>query len=250
MFNNKKLKLGVDIGGSKINMVVLDRENKIVEKWYSDKPSLIALKEGVEQLVSKFKIAEVGLALPGVVSLKGEVINCPNLPEFNQVDFAKLFSGRIKKIKVANDVNCFLLAEMLLGKGKGYKYALGITFGTGIGGAICFDGKSIYQGAKGGAGEFGKMIINDEKTWEILYQATRNNKEEQAKINAQGVANLINIFEPEIIIIGGAGGKDISRNILEKNIFSPMTQAIKIGQALLNEDAVAVGSAIWQNKNK
>ena len=59
---------------------------------------------------------------------------------------------------VDNDVNCFALAEAMVGAGRGYRHLLLVAVGTGIGGGLVVDGR-LYRGRRGGAGEIGQLLV-------------------------------------------------------------------------------------------
>jgi glucokinase len=59
---------------------------------------------------------------------------------------------------VDNDVNCFALAEAMVGAGRGYRHLLLVAVGTGIGGGLVVDGQ-LYRGRRGGAGEIGQILV-------------------------------------------------------------------------------------------
>lgn len=233
---NKKLTLGVDIGGSKIKMLLWDGQ-KVLEKWQTKKVGLAELQKGI----ARFNVPRVGIGVPGLVEAKtGKILKCPNLKCFEGVNLKKDFQ---KEVRLANDAKCFLLAEAKLGAAKGYSNVLGVIMGTGIGGAVMIDGKP-YQGAQGWAGEFGHIIIDQEKTWESLYQASKRNPAEQKRIHSQAIANLINIFNPEIIVLGGRGALMPLRSPMKRFILAPQAQETKVVSAKLGEEAVAIGAAL------
>lgn len=122
--------------------------------------------------------------------------------------------------------------------------------GTGIGGAIITNKKSIYLGSRGSAGEFGFMVLQGGKTWEKIYQETKNNLEKQEQIHALGFANLINILNPEIIILGGGGAKMPNLKLMESLILSPLAKKTKIVFGKLGQDANAIGAALLWTNNK
>jgi len=233
--------LGVDIGGSKIKMVLWDG-SKVLKEWKSETANLENLKKGLEvfsgaQGSTNFK---VGIGLSGLLDFKnGKSLFCKNLPKFNNVNLKSCFP---MEIKIDNDAKCFLRAEMAVASGDNLGYILGVIFGTGIGGAI-----NGYRGNNGWAGEFGHMIISKGKSWEKLYQETKNKPEEQEKINAIGVANLINIFNPEAIILGGAGAKKPSKQLIEKYLLLREKQMPKFITAKLKDNSVAIGAAMLWN---
>lgn len=227
--------LGIDIGGSKIKMVLWNN-HKPLKEWKTEKATLENFKKGL----ANFDCEKIGIGAPGLLDFKtGALLRCGNLPEFKGLNFRKLFG---QKVKVDNDAKCFLRAEMAIGAGRTYKSALGVIFGTGIGGAI-----NGWRGKNGWAGEFGHMIIDKSNDWEKLYQETKNKPKEQEKINAIGIVNLINIFNPEVIILGGKGARLFSQKgteLISKYLLLPKQQMPKIVLSKLGDNAVSLGAAL------
>ncbi|PIX02980.1 hypothetical protein COZ78_02845 [bacterium (Candidatus Gribaldobacteria) CG_4_8_14_3_um_filter_42_11] len=249
--------LGVDIGGSKVNLVVWDGQKIVEQKQITGDPN----KDNLKAIVEEYDLQKIGLGVPGIFNMAtGQIIKCPNAPQLNGLNLKKLWPDKI--VKIDNDARCFLRAEAMLGAGKGYNNILAVVFGTGIGGAIKVQSAKckvqswgnydyILKGKDGWAGEFGHMIIDRGKSWERLYQATKNKPREQEKINAIGLANLINIFNPEIIILGGKGAVEVTRllrlqgtGLLEKNLLWAKAQMPKIVLAKLGQNASAIGAAL------
>lgn len=230
--NKSNLILGIDVGGSKINIIIWNGK-KVLNNWQTEDVSVEKLKEGI----SRFKISKIGIGMAGILDHKtGHILNSPNLKSFEGFCLKDLK----KNIRFDNDVNCFLRAEAKLGAAGGYKNVLAVAMGTGIGGA--------YLESHGSAGEFGFMVLEDRKTWEQLYQETKDNPEKQEQIHAIGFANLINAFDPEIIILGGGGAKLPNRKLMEEFIVSPLSKKTKIVFGKLGPDANAIGAALLWNK--
>ncbi len=238
--NKDSLVLGVDIGGSKINMVLWDGK-KVLKSWYAQPATLASLRKGLEIFNRALGSVnfKIGIAVPGLVDEKtGTVLRCPNLPAFNGLNLKRELR---KNVRIGNDAKCFLKAEMEVGVGKGCRNILGVIFGTGIGGEI-----NNYCGEDGWAGEFGHMIIDKGKSWEKLYQETKQKPKEQEKINTIGFANLINVFNPEIIILGGKGIKMPNKGMISKNLLLAKKQMPKFVFSKLKDNAVAIGAAmLW-----
>ncbi len=216
--------LGVDIGGSKIKMILWDG-HKILKEWRAEQATLENLKNGLKF----FNAQKIGIGAPGL------------LHKFQGLNLKQCFKA---EIKVDNDAKCFLRSEIAMIKGKKPENVLGVIFGTGIGGAI-----NGYYGNNNWAGEFGHMIISKNKSWEKFYQETKNKPEEQEKVNAIGLANLINIFNPSTIILGGAGAKRLSvqgAKLLASHLLLPKKQMPKFITAKLKDNSVAIGAAmLW-----
>jgi len=230
--------VALDIGGTNLR-VSLVRNGRILKYIKKSTPKnkidfLKVLHEGISEVISS-DVAGIGVGSPGPLK-DGIIKNPPNLPlrNFNlKKDLEKRFH---KKVVVENDAHCVALAESKLGVKK--KNFIVLTFGTGIGGGIIIDSK-LYTG-QGYAGELGHMIINDGKSFEILWQENtkyiRENfgkdilikdlvkmKNKEADIILEkitnnlgrGIANAINIFDPEIVVLNG-GLKESGKVLLDK----------------------------------
>ena len=209
--------IAVDIGGTHIRFAII-KNNKIFNfiKKETPKNKKDILKELVgyiEKYINKNTKA-IGISCAGVI--KNNVItNSPNLP-LKIVNIKKYLQQKFKKrFELENDANCAALAESRFGIKK--KNFLVMTLGTGIGGGIIIN-KELYKG-KSGAGEFGEIIINQGKNLEYNYKKSKNNKEKLADILGQGIASLVSVFDPEIIILTGGMknlGKAFLNNIKKK----------------------------------
>ncbi|PWB38928.1 MAG: hypothetical protein C3F02_01565 [Parcubacteria group bacterium] len=239
---NKKTVVGIDIGGSKINLVLWDGR-KIIDRWHSRGVSLAKLKAGLD----RFPAWRVGIGLAGILDFKtGRLLDSPNLRFLEGLVLKKLFG---RQVRFDNDVKCFLRAETKIGAARSRGRVLAVALGTGIGGGIMFQKGQLYRGWHSSEAEFGEMVIDAGKTWEKLYQASQGRPAYQKKLHAQGLANLVNIFDPEIIVLGGRGALTPDRKLLEKLIVSPLAKKIKIVPAKLGNDAVAIGAALlWDDK--
>ncbi len=160
--------LGIDIGGTTIKTGILTEDYLLTD--YTSYPTNSYL--GPEKLqryileiinsimLERKNIDSIGIGVPGVVDLAGKVIQAPNLSGWENIEFGKFLSSNLKlPFKLENDANAAAWAEMKLGAGKSFESFIYVTLGTGVGGAIIFDGK-LFRGTLGGAGEFGHLIIN------------------------------------------------------------------------------------------
>ncbi len=171
MMDENKINLGIDIGGTKINIGLLDEKGRIISKTkIATNPSL-KCKETIRQVCNRVEsflkennlkldyIHFIGVGVPGTVDGKtGFVDYCPNL---NWIDepvgsyFQKYFG---RSVKLVQDSRAAALAEMLFGAGKTYENFVLITIGTGIGGGIVINRK-LFNGGMNTAGEIGHMPI-------------------------------------------------------------------------------------------
>lgn len=266
--------IGIDIGGTKINFVLLQKK-KIVKFWKILTPKnkgalLETLKNNIPQGVKK-----IGIGVPGPLNKKGDLIlNPPNLKFLWNCPLAKILEKETGvKTRMDNDVNCFTLGEALLGSGRGAKIVFGITLGTGVGGGLVIDNK-IYRGFFGSAGEVGHITIRfdgpkcacgalgclEEYCSERFFFSKgvvpkglkdRAIFNEYGRYLGAGLANVVNLIDPEIIVIGGGISNAYRFFIKEtekemrKRIISPISQKyVKIKKASFGDLSGAVGAAL------
>lgn len=173
---DKPYVVGVDLGGTNVRAAVIDRTTeKIVAR--GENISSLAL-EGVAQTTGqivravetaleaasarKSQVLGVGIAVPGHVKAKeGLVMWAPNFKDqWKQVPIAHSVETLLGlPVRIGNDANLAALGEFRFGAGRSVRHLIMITLGTGVGAGIIVDGK-LLDGADGGAGEVGHMIIN------------------------------------------------------------------------------------------
>lgn len=153
--------IGFDVGGTYVKSGHLSEDGTILHEARWPTP------DSVEQLLDAIAIqreawdraAPYGIACAGVIDPSGTVVRSPNLPGWRDVPLRSLARERIgEEPAVLNDANAFLLAEARLGAARGARHAVGLTLGTGVGGAILLDGR-LWSGIHGFAGEAGHMIL-------------------------------------------------------------------------------------------
>jgi len=99
--------------------------------------------------------APLAISVTGVVDPVSGQVTCANIPCIDGLDLATRLRQRFDRpVLVANDADCFVLAEALAGAGRGHRIVFGAILGTGVGGGIVVDGH-IHSGAGGLAGEWG-----------------------------------------------------------------------------------------------
>ncbi len=229
-----------DIGGTDIKYgivkdeVIIEKHKVPTEAKSSQKELEKKLYNLTTEMLAKYEVVGVGVSCAGSIDHEHGVVATPPeaIPSFGGWDFKSFFKNNFNLECVAdNDVNCFAIAEGTSGAAKDFKNFFTITVGTGIGGAVVFNGK-IWRGLNYNAGEVGRMLLPKEK-FEALASVTalvkyaqdlgldvHNGKEifdlydqddflaEQAVANfyhylAVGIANLIYTFNPEAFVIGG-----------------------------------------------
>ena len=231
-----------DIGGTNIKYGVIEH-GVILEKSKFPTNYKRGHKDVTDRLIATAKkvqkkypdIEGVGISCAGSINFdEGRMITPPDaIQEFGEWDFEKLFMDELGlRIVADNDVNSFAACECKMGAGSKYKTYLVMTVGTGIGGAIVVNNK-IWRGNNYNAGEIGRMLV-DGVHWEKMASMTaliksaklrgldieegkdvfdlydQGDKVAQLVVGefyrnlGKGIANLVYIFNPEAVIIGGA----------------------------------------------
>jgi glucokinase len=163
--------IGVDIGGTKVAVGIVDSEGKILSQQRfpmvaNSTPeaalqSVISAIDSIRSVSISEVIGAIGLCAPGPLDpLIGVVVNPPNLPAWRNFPLAaKIAQAYQLPVKLDNDANAAALAETRWGAAHGYRYVFYATIGTGIGTGIVFDNR-IYHGRTGAAGEGGHVSID------------------------------------------------------------------------------------------
>jgi glucokinase len=164
--------MGVDIGGTKVAVGLIDATGAIVTQRRGPMVSnsdaatglgsvLAAMDFVLADLESHQEIRAIGICAPGPLDPQtGIIINPPNLPCWRDFPLAaEVAARRHLPVKVDNDANSAALAEVRWGAGRGYNNVVYVTVGTGIGTGIILDGR-IYHGRTGAAGEGGHVSID------------------------------------------------------------------------------------------
>jgi len=164
-----KYKIGIDLGGTKIEGVVLDADGKEIvrkriatEREHGYQHILNRLKSIHDELAATVagQPTTFGIGTPGALSPRTGLLKNSNTVCMNgqpvKADLEKLLG---RQIEIQNDANCFAMAEALHGAGKGEKLVFGVIMGTGCGGGIVHNGEVIV-GRQAIAGEWGHMSIN------------------------------------------------------------------------------------------
>ena len=159
------LTVGIDIGGTKVLAAVVDSAGTVVE--VERRPTLghdvQLVEDTIVDLVSSFAgrhdVAAVGIGAAGFVdATRTTVMFSPHLNWRNEPLRSRVAERVRLPVVVDNDANMMGLAESRFGAGRGHRYVLCVTLGTGIGGALVIDNR-VFRGANGMAGEFGHMQV-------------------------------------------------------------------------------------------
>lgn len=159
------LRLGIDLGGTKIELCGLVA-GKVVHRERVATPAndYRAIIEALAGLVERADRAlgdrgSVGICTPGAISSKTGRIKNSNTLVLNGEALDRDLAARLgRDVRMENDANCFALSEAIDGAGAGAPVVFGVILGTGVGGGIVIDGRSI-AGANAIAGEWGHIAL-------------------------------------------------------------------------------------------
>ena len=156
------VRIGVDLGGTKIEAVALSSDGVVVwrERVATPKLSADAIYDAICGLVERGEAtlgvtATVGIGTPGSLSPKTGLLRGSNTVVLNGQPVKQALETRLKReVRIANDANCFALSEAVDGAGQGAAIVFGVILGTGVGGGVVINGK-IINGLHAIAGEWG-----------------------------------------------------------------------------------------------
>ncbi len=162
---SRRVKLGIDLGGTKTEVIVLDDAGN--ERWRARRPTpredYAATLQGIAALIREAETKvdtggtalPVGIGIPGAESLASGLVKNANstwlIGKPLRADLETLLG---RPVRLANDANCFALSEAVDGAGAGAAVVFGVILGTGVGGGIVVDGR-VLAGANAIAGEWG-----------------------------------------------------------------------------------------------
>jgi fructokinase len=243
-------RIGIDLGGTKIEGIVLGPENQplVRERIATESDcGYERIIERITMLVTRLRQAApectaVGMGTPGAISNRDGTIKNSNTICLNGRHLREDLEARLgMDIHIENDANLFALAEAIAGAGRGAPLVFGVIMGTGVGGGIVHRGE-LLRGPQHLAGEWGHHCIDVngpacycgqrgcvEKfiagpAVEEQYQARTGTTRRMPDIVAgyrageaaataivrqfldrfgRAVANLINILDPDVIVLGG-----------------------------------------------
>jgi glucokinase len=233
------------------------------------------------------RAAALGLGLPSTIDQRaGRVVSSVNIPCADLDMRARMIERFGLPTAIDNDGNAAAIAEWKIGAGRGADNLVLLTLGTGIGGGLILDGKP-FRGATGAGAELGHMVVQyggpecacggtghfetvasgqaaDAAAKELLggasdgaelVVAAGGGDEPAVEVLAQigrrlgaGIASLINIFEPELVVIGGGFGQagDLligpAQEIIAREALLPGRDTVRIVPAELGPRAGLVGA--------
>ena len=165
--------IGIDLGGTNVNVGVVDRSGKVITKHalplgkaQTRQDVLDAIYRTTDETLERAgmkleKVSALGVATPGTLDIeRGVVIFASNLPDWRDVALREVLKERFNvPTFLENDANAAAWGEYWAGAGKDVSSMVMLTLGTGIGGGIIIDGK-LWHGFKDAAAELGHLTID------------------------------------------------------------------------------------------
>jgi fructokinase len=166
VLGNEQIRIGVDLGGTKIEFVALERDgrelhrHRIATPRFDYEGTVSAVAQAVEGIEKEFgRSATVGVGIPGTISAKTGLVKNANSTWLNGTPFDKDLSHALgREVRCANDANCLAVSEATDGTGAGKHVVFAVILGTGCGGGIALDGR-VHSGSNGVAGEWGHNTL-------------------------------------------------------------------------------------------
>ena len=289
--------IGVDVGGTKIVVGVVERDGTVVrvERRPTPVDSTDSLLAGLAAAVASVRdesVAAVGIGIPSAIDQRsGTAVFSVNIP-LAGVD-VRTWAAETFGLPAAidNDANCAALAEWRAGAGRGTTDMAMITLGTGIGGGLILGGK-LYRGWIGAGAELGHIVVDggdgavcqgyctghghlealasgravDAVAERLLGAGADTPKLAAAARNGDaaarealasagrwlgaGIASIVNLLNPELVVIGGGFGEAFelligpAREVLARDGVVPARDVVRIVPAELGSDAGLIGAAL------
>lgn len=289
-------KIGIDLGGTKIEVVVIDPDHQITFRKRVQTEADLGIQYILNQIALIYEQAvasingkthTLGIGTPGSISLKTGLLKNSNTVCLNGQALQSLLESQLHhQIHIENDANCFAMAEAIHGAAQNHDLVFGVIMGTGCGGGLVIN-KNMRVGPQRLAGEWGHMSIDPNgplcfcgnrgcvETYisgsglERIYQdksCLHENAEAIFKLakakNPLAVdvinifydrfgrcfANLINILDPDIIVLGGGlshedsiysmGIESIKKYIFNDQLSTPLVKN------QLGDSAGVIGAAL------
>jgi len=298
---------GIDMGGTKIELVVLDsqdfRKVKIRERVPTEGhlgyehviSQILKLVESVENKIGA-KAESIGIGTPGRIDPDSELLKNSNTTCLNGKPFLKDLKQRLgKEIKMENDANCFALSEAMYWRKNGFEQShliFGVIMGTGVGGGLVFKDQ-LLSGIHGIAGEWGHNYLDKtggycycgkigcvetvlsgpglqryytslsgtELNMKEIVQKYREGNDQYAvdtlerlfEFFGKGIAQLINILDPDVIVLGGGIGNvdelyTLGVERVKKYLFNPSLQTA-FKKPAFGDSSGVFGAALLNSTN-
>lgn len=158
---NSKMRIGIDLGGTKIEGLAIDEAGVELVRYRVDTPreyqGTIAAIAGLVEKIERETGTKgtVGTGIPGSISRKTGLVKNANSTWLNGKPLQRDLSAAVgREVRIANDANCLVVSEATDGAAAGKAVVFGVIVGTGCGGGLAVHGQ-VHNGPNGVAGEWG-----------------------------------------------------------------------------------------------
>jgi fructokinase len=291
----RRRRIGIDLGGTKIEGVVLDADNRPAFRQRVATESV----EGYEHILERIRLVAdacrreapectaIGIGTPGSISSRDGTLKNSNTTCLNGRRLHEDLAERLgAPIAIENDANCFALAEAVAGAGRDAAVVFGVILGTGVGGGLVYRGE-LWRGPQHLAGEWGHHAIDPagpscycgqrgcvetliagpavERAYRELtgaslpmakiVEAYRSGDATATQVFVQfidrfgrALANLIDILDPEAVVLGGGLSKidelyTLGRDAVGRYVFNDELRT-PIRRNQLGDSAGVIGAAL------
>ena len=256
--NTEKL-VGIEISDSALKAVCVNKSGALADvykvatvKEYGTLEQLVGFVQDVKNKFGSF--ANIGIAVPGLVHAQTKRVAFSTfIPEHEQIDFLTgLETATGLKITIENDANAAAYGEFSVGAGRNANSMFYATLGTGIGGALIFDGK-IWRGVSGFAGEFGHFAINSEgMKLEDVASSANIIRRTQKRFQQDPTSSLSKFDEQGITLsdlVQAARNEDDFAQMMLERTGNYIGTAIAGVINLLNVEKIVIGGEVMQAGN-
>jgi fructokinase len=254
MAGQELYRVGIDLGGTKTESVLLDPADEVVfrerrvtplaEGYQAILSSVADLVSAAGSLVPDGAGYSVGIGIPGSIdAATGLVRNANSVCLIGNPFPSDLERLLARPVRVRNDADCFTIAECRRGAGAGYGVVFGVIMGTGCGGGICLNGE-VRQGPHRICGEWGHMSVDP--LGADCYCGNRGCVE--TKISGSGVeADFKNRFgeslSMDLIVAGARSGEPRCRAAFDA-FLEEFGRCLGGVISILDPDAVVLGGGL------
>jgi fructokinase len=250
------VKLGIDLGGTKTEVLVLDSDRLPLyrERFATPAQDYAAI---LSSIVAQVRSAQstfgadisIGIGIPGAISPRSGKLRNSNTQCLNGRELQRDIEHRLQReVRIENDANCFALSEARGGAGRGYRVVFGVIIGTGTGGGLVVDGK-LLNGPHAITGEWGH---NPLPWWRAEDGALACYCGKQACIetylSGPGLARHYqrragHSLSSEEIVAAAGGGDESCRQMLEC-YYDQMARALAHLINIVDPDAIVLGGGM------
>ncbi len=253
--NTEKL-IGVEVSKSALKAVCVDKDGTLADalkvSTINGQEVFAQLNNFIIEIKKRFGGFErLGIAVPGLLHHPSKrVAFSTYIPEHEKIDFlGELEAASGLKITMENDANAAAYGEFLVGAGRGCRDMFYVTLGSGVGGALIFDGK-VWRGTSGFAGEFGHIAINsDGMKLEDVASADNIVRRTRSRFHQDNTSSLNQLDEAQIKladVINAAQKDDDFARMMLKRTGTYVGTAVAGVINLLNIERVVVGGKVMQ----